>query len=39
MIISEISHNKYAVMIGGEIIFTGTYYECSLFISQTNAEI
>jgi hypothetical protein len=39
MFISELKHNKFAVMSGGEIIFIGTYYECSLFISQANAEI
>jgi hypothetical protein len=39
MFISEITPTKYAVMSGGEIIFTGSYYECSLFISQANGEI
>lgn len=39
MFISEIYQNKFAVMSGGEIIFTGSYYECSLFIHQVDGKI
>ena len=39
MFISEITPTKYAVMSGGEIIFTGSYYECSLFINQADGKI
>lgn len=39
MFISEITPTKYAVMSGSEIIFTGSYYECSLFINQVDGKI
>lgn len=39
MMISEITPTKYAVMSGGEIIFTGSYYECLLFINQADGKI
>ena len=39
MIISQITPTKYAVMSGGEIIFIGSYYECSLFISQADGKV
>jgi hypothetical protein len=36
MWIEEISHNKCVVVLNGNHLFTGTWYECSLFIKQYN---
>ena len=36
MWIEEITHNQCVVVLNGNHLFTGTWYECSLFIKQYN---